>query len=265
MLWGLLGVFLSIPAIMAGPLGAQLPRTSPFFSPKSTCFPFLATRPMTNGTLVAAKVRSAMLSTLFSLAITILVMMLALWVGGYGDYLGRTVRDLQKIAPGPRAIGAVVLGLMLALILTWRQLTSSMVAGLTGWKFVTDLGIWAFLGLATVVFGGGLWLSSHPRYVPYAKAAVPWVLGTYLVLKLAGSSWAFREASRRGFMTNREVLRVTAIWSAVVATLLGLAAWVLPAKALPVAAPVVWIALASMVPLGRIAMSPLALEWDRHR
>jgi hypothetical protein len=93
--------------------------------------------------------------------------------------------------------------------------------------------------------------------------ALPWVLGVAVTLKTGFAVWSVRSLIRSELVPARTVLTLLGIWLAVAA---GLAVLIVRL------APVEYVAPASLaagvvlsLPLVRLAATPLALAWDRHR
>ena len=264
MLAKLLAIPCVLPALLAGSVGASLPNSSPFWAPNARCFPFLATRPMTSGALAAAKFRMATRATLLAYAVAIAGEAAIILACGYG---GDAQVGLERfLAPWPRAkaVGVVALVLLSGLILTWRTLTGSLVPGLTGRKFVKDLGAIGFAAAVMAMAGAGAWLATHPEHVLKVLAVAPWTIGGASTIKMFVTGLAFREALRRGLLTPAEAILAVGSWAILVAILLALGAWVVPRSALPMAPGVAALGVAVAVPIARRALAPLAVDWDRH-
>jgi hypothetical protein len=256
---------LGVPAFMAGPWGTSLASSAPFWAPKQACPAFLATRPITSGSIASAKLRASWRSVVVTYVILVVGLLVSLGIGGRRDVLWQMADALRAFAPGPRALGAIALAAMIATLSTWRQFTSGLAAGLTGSKALVSVSSLGILGFILTAAVGGARLATHPEEIRLVMAAVPWLIAIMAAIKVSVSAWAFRASVRRGLMTTFEVVRASSLWLIASGSLVGLWAWVVPAKGMPVAAPVIWIALATMVPLGRVALAPLAMDWGRHR
>ena len=117
----------------------------------------------------------------------------------------------------------------------------------------------AFMG------GGGIWLAfSDPANRESAYRLAPWLVGGALVVKAAVAVWAFREGLRRGVFRLGWLTGALALYLAVVGLLLALAV-VGPLPELHPSWTLVVLAALWIAPVGRFALAPLALEWNRRR
>jgi hypothetical protein len=78
------------------------------------------------------------------------------------------------------------------------------------------------------------------------------------------ASWAYREAIRRGLIGGRALSGILALWLALVASAVGLAALTLPAWLAAETRVSAMVGIALLMPLTRFALAPLALDWNRH-
>jgi hypothetical protein len=92
---------------------------------------------------------------------------------------------------------------------------------------------------------------------------MPWLLGAAVGLKLVVGGWAVRRLRRRGLVADRALLVLAGIWVFVAGALIGLLAWVVPGDLVPAGTLAMGVIL--MMPLARLSVMPLALDWNRHR
>jgi hypothetical protein len=114
------------------------------------------------------------------------------------------------------------------------------------------------MGVAAVL----VWQVNRPDHRPWLWSAVPWPLAAAIVGKFGVAAWALRTSFARGFLRWPMVLAIVAAATAVAAS-----GTVLVALALPAAVPrVIAVEVAILlVPLGSLALAPLAVDWNRHR
>src|SRR5262249_43939026 len=117
--------------------------------------------------------------------------------------------------------------------------------------------------LLVVGVGVGLWLAFHPEWHAAALAAVPWLIGGLLAMKLTAAALVVHGLLRFGLTGPGGAFTVVAAWLAIVVTLCALAYGMLPPELATVKNVVPSIAF--IVPFARVAGTPLALEWNRHR
>lgn len=253
-----------IPMLVAGSVGLNLARMGPIWDKAGASIAFAATRPMTSGGLVAAKFRMAARSTLLSLALVAAATAALLAVAGDAHTLMGSGRSFLARHPGWEAAAILAAAAVTLPALTWRQLTDSLVPGLTGRPWITTLAGFGFVTKLLGLIGGWLWTQAHPEHLSRSLAALPGLVVAALALKGSLVTWAFRTALRRGLIDGADLRRLLAGWLVLVACAVGLGALLLP-PGLPVPRPVALLGLATMVPLARFALAPLALDWDRHR
>jgi hypothetical protein len=253
------GVTLLLPPLMAGTVGLQGTKLG-----KDLRLPVsLATRPMTSGALVAAKLEAAALSVLAAWALVVAVRIPALWLTGNGPNLAQLCGELQARFPGVRAVGVALLGVVALLAITWTNLVSALAICLTGRDWLVQLAAWAFSILMMAFTGTGLWLAFHPESLDTALVAATWVAGGLVVAKGLAAGWALRTSVRRRFLSARAAWGAIALWLAVAACLVALVleGWH-PGRRM---VPPILLGIALNLPLTRLAAAPLALAWNRHR
>jgi hypothetical protein len=266
------------PVIFATIVGCGL-RKSDTRRKDLSLHPFLATRPMTTSALVGAKLRMALFSTLAAWG----VLLLFLW-----GWLLTPARENGRSGPlavlilshfTPRAALLALLVLAVLVLWTWRNQVLGLAVDLTGRPSIVH----GVPTMVTVLFLFGLvklsewWSHSHEMSSEYFDLPwfVPWLGGAAVALKAAAALWALRELARRRLMEPRVLARLGAAWLLVALGLFGLLSWlavepILATLPLPTdLVPRLYLALAVLLflflPLTRLALAPLALQWNRHR
>jgi hypothetical protein len=85
-----------------------------------------------------------------------------------------------------------------------------------------------------------------------------------LLLKLAAGAVVVRALLRRRLVAPRLLARLAAVWLVVAAGLFGLACWLMPPEVY--SPPIIGCAGVVLgMPLARLGLAPLALDWNRHR
>jgi hypothetical protein len=248
------------PGLMAF-VGVVLGKLTVYFQPEDAISPFLATRPVSTTTLVFAKMRFTA-----EFALVIWALLLPAAVGGF-LLAGRTAQVAEREfvhhwGPG----GAVlILALLIAalVILTWTQLLKGVWVGLSGSHDIegASMLLTFTLGIAVVIV---IWmLQQHPEWWESFLVVASWLAKAAVVLKLAAAGWVLRIVARRRLMPAWFPDVLVAGWAAVVVGLTALS-WTLfgndwvPPNLLA-------LGVILFVPLTRIAIAPLAVEWNRHR
>jgi hypothetical protein len=125
------------------------------------------------------------------------------------------------------------------------------------------LGICVAVGMVGGILGIE-WIVTHPESHQALLAAVPWVVGLLLLMKLGAGVMVVRALRRRGLVAVHTLRRLVAGWAAAAAVLFGLAFWLMPPD---LGSPLVagGAAVLLVLPLVRLGLAPLALDWNRHR
>lgn len=102
-----------------------------------------------------------------------------------------------------------------------------------------------------------------PEYRPFVWRMVPWLVGAALVGKAILTPLTWCALVRRRIVPTATLQKWLALWCAAVAALTCMILGIAPAGALSFGA-----ALAGaifLVPFNRLAVAPLAWNWNRHR
>ena len=115
----------------------------------------------------------------------------------------------------------------------------------------------------TILVFGGLALFWMPEYRPYAWRMAPWLVAAALAVKAILAPLAWRALVHRRIVPSGTLQKWLAFWCAAVAALTGLIVGIAPAGAISFGG-----ALSGaifLVPFNRLAVAPLAWNWNRHR
>jgi hypothetical protein len=164
---------------------------------------------------------------------------------------------LWKIAATVLLIG------MTLFVLTWRLMVDSLCPALTGRAWIAH-GNLMLHGLAlTIAMMIGADALSRYSTMQAVRDALPWLAGTAVAVKLLTTAWMIRALRQRGLIGKTTISWLLSIWVLIAAAFFGLAWAVIPegfASVWSIACGVVL-----MLPLTRLAATPLALAWNRHR
>jgi hypothetical protein len=225
--------------------------------------PFITTRPLTSASLVAAKLKVTLRSTLLSWLLVLAAIPIALRWSGTTPIANDWLRELVRAIGMPRATATVALGLALLFASTWKQLVQSLFIGMAGREWLIKTAAFGALTCLGVIVPVAHWTFGERVILAKLWDALPSILSTLVVLKLVAAAWVAVRLHDRGLVTDRTLLAGAACWDVVVLALYALLVWITPA--------VIFrrYALASLailaVPLVRLAAAPLALAWNRHR
>jgi hypothetical protein len=249
--------------MMSGGAGLVLGNCHPESLKTSPVPAFVAARPVTSAEILAVKFRLAARVTLATWVGAALVLAAVLPLSPGGEVLAGWTRRLIQ-TQGAKGWALLVLIVLGAPALSWKQIVNQLWIGLTGrqWLPVSMTLAWLFglTGLALL----GSWLYVHPETHEALRNAMPWAAGLAVVLKLAAGALVARALLRRRLVAPRTVIRFAAGWFAGAAVVFGLAFWLMPTGVgSPFAAGCAAILLG--LPMVRLGLAPLALEWNRHR
>ena len=110
-----------------------------------------------------------------------------------------------------------------------------------------------------------LWYATHRELIPATLPILIWTAAIVVIAKLILAGWLFRIALDRGLLHRHSILRILACGAVIASATLLLTHLLIPAGSLAVPRPVALFASLSFLPLGRFALAPLALDWNRHR
>jgi hypothetical protein len=238
----LFATFASLALIGAAIAGLNLARDGS--SGQLMMSSFVAARPVSVGSLVTAKVLAGLL----------------LWAGTMSCV------GLAAAVAHPDLLGPLWPATVLLVLVGVHACVGILPLGLTG----RIPGFpWSLLPLLLVyggVFSGLDWFSRHPEQLTTVAVG----LAALAQFKLFVSFWAFRRSLQRRLVARRFVAGCAGIWGVAVLVLVA-AAWLSRPPplwdlgALPDGWWVIIPGAVVAVPLARIALSPLALAWNRHR
>jgi hypothetical protein len=257
----LAGVLIT-PPFLARAAGATVRRTTAG-SDSHGLPPFLATRPLTSAALVSAKTKVTVASTALAWLFVAITTPIAMTLSGTWALLIDRITATAAAIGGPRTLAiGVVLGAVL-LLSTWRQLVQSLYVGLTGREWLVKANVFGALFLVFLLVPFLKWTWEHKRVVAWIWDAIPAILAVLVTLKTIAALAVYRALARRRVLTERALVTSAALWSAGVFALYGTAVWFWDTTILPHY--VMGMMAILIVPLARVSLAPLALDWNRHR
>ncbi|HVS29882.1 MAG TPA: hypothetical protein VMS98_00370 [Thermoanaerobaculia bacterium] len=254
---------LLLPPFMAIFVAATAGKSSSNASEAYGITPFIATRPVTDRSLVVAKWQAALLSTLAAWMIVAVAVPLGLMWSDATEPILNIARTVDDALGRPRAI---ILGLLILAGLvgsTWKQLVQGLYIAMSGRDWAVK-GI-AFATLVLVTFGFlalGWILASRYRFV-VAWSAIPWLMMVLVALKLALAMRVMQRGVERGLFTRTQLIFMAIVWDLCVLAVYGVLALVLP-ELLGRRHFLLLVAML-LVPFVRLVAAPLAVARNRHR
>ncbi|HZN36638.1 MAG TPA: hypothetical protein VFB80_22565 [Pirellulaceae bacterium] len=256
--WRLLAGLLFVPLMVAGLAGGALGNLTDPIS-KSYTASFVLVRPISSLSILRVKLATAAIMTGAIWLLFLGYISLLLTRPGFPQ----SIAQVASSAGVWKAIGYPILALSLLVLLTWKNMVASLWVTLTGRKWVEQANSFGFIGLVFIGIGIGLWVGFHPELHQPALAAVPWLIGLLLVMKLAAAGLVVRGLVQSRLTGPAGAALMVAMWLAAVGSLCALALFLLPPEYAAPKNVIPGIALFS--PFSRLAGAPLALEWNRHR
>src|SRR5436189_1527863 len=225
--------------------------------------PFIATRPLTSAELIAAKLKTAMWSTLAAWLLVLVAMPLALEWSGTWPLVTERVRRLHDAIGTPRAATVVLLILAWFIVATWKQLVQSLHIGLTGREWIVKGSVVLTLTFLIVLGPIVEWISEAPSVQRALWNALPLILAGLVALKMSAAAWIATRLDRSRLLGDRALFVGAACWCVAVLALYAVLVWFFST---PFVAHYVLALIAILaVPLVRLSAAPLALAWNRHR
>ena len=257
----LLSVLLT-PAFVATFVAAAVSKSNQDGSDAYGVSPFIATRPLTNGELVAAKLKMAVWSTITAWVLVLGAITLAVKFSGTDAVVLDHWRRFSAIVGAPRALVLLLLVLWEFIALTWTQLVQSLYIGLTGRGAVIKGSVVLVLGFVFLFGPFAEWVVETERLGRIWRA-LPLIFAILVSLKMIAVVWIGLRLYDRRLLSDRVLVIGAACWSIAVFALYGVLAWWFDTPHIPHYLLMLVSILA--IPLARLSAAPLALAWNRHR
>ena len=215
---------------------------------------FTLTRPLTNASLISAKLKAAMWSTFAAWLLIVIATPVAVRLSGTGSTISELADWWVQAIGARRAVVLAILMFVALVFSTWKQLVQSLYIGMSGREWLTKAAVFTALALLAVIMPAGLWIMKNNAARAAAWRAIPAILIALVCAKAIAAIW---------IAMRRDVLRPVIGWNVCVFALYALLAWIFPDLVLRHYVLALIAILA--VPLTRISAIPLAVEWNRHR
>jgi len=256
-----LTLMLAIPLMLSGVMATAIAK---FDLQSSSELPiYIAIRPMTTGGLVIAKLAMALATSALTWMVGVAVTGFWLWILGKAIFWSK-IQSISGYGVGAFAVGCLPV-LILLILFTWRNLLGGIAAGLSGRTWVNAVfSLWRcgfFIGLVVLFYIARTNLGFRATLYSW----LPWILATWLGLKIAIAVGAFAVGLRRNAITVAAMALIAGGWLGCGIFLAAYSALVCNVMNKPNLS--IFIALAAFLflPLADLAFAPLALAWNRHR
>jgi hypothetical protein len=262
LIFEVLFMVLLTPPFMAAFAAAMVSRSSPNASDSYGVTPFIATRPLTNGELIGAKLRMTIRSTIAAWVLVLLATLIALKLSGtWPTALDRWHR-LSEVVGTPRAAVASLLVFAGCIAATWKQLVQGLYIGLTGRPFLIKGIVFVALVFLFLIGPLAVWIIDN-GHLGELWSALPLIFATLVCFKMIAAAWIGVRVYHARLLTDRALVTGAAVWCISVLALYGVLVWLLDTPHFPHYLLMLLAILA--IPLARLSAAPLALAWNRHR
>jgi hypothetical protein len=263
LLFAILFGVLVTPVFLAAFVGATVGKANPGANDALGLSPFIATRPLSDSALIAAKLRATIWSTLAAWLLVLLATPVALRWSGTWPLVAERAGRLAATIGTPRTVALVLLVLGGFVVWTWRQLVQVMYVGLAGNRWIVR-GYAALVLTAIILLGPAVQLLiDHPTLRGRVWDAVPVILALLVAIKLSLAAWIVIRLQRDRLLADRALVIGAALWCAAVLAVFGVLAWFTSTPYFPRYILLLLAILA--IPLARLSAAPLALAGNRHR
>jgi hypothetical protein len=257
----LLGVLLTPPFVATFAAAAVSTSSSDAGEPSAGAT-FVATRPLTNAQLVAAKLKMALRSTLVAWVIVLVCIPIALKLSGTSALVTRAWHRDSEFLGAPRAVALSLLIPAGCIAATWTQLVQSLYIGLTGRPSLIKASVFVVIGFV-FMFGPFLqWITDSGR-LGELWSALPLILSILAAAKMGAVIWIGQRLFRARLLSDRAMVGGAAVWTLAVLALYGVLAWLFNAPHIP--RYLLMLVAILTIPITRLSASPVALALSRHR
>jgi len=251
------------PPFMAAFVAATVSSSSPDGSDLYELTPFIAARPLSSASLITAKLKTTIRSTLATWLLVLVVIPLALRLSGTTSVVVDLAGQVVEAVGTPRAVGIGLLGLAALVALTWKQLVQSLYIGMSGRAWLVKASVFLALSLLTIFVILAQWVVERKGLIAPLWDALPWILAVLVCCKVSAAAWIAMRLHDSRLLSGRTLIIGALGWDAAVLALYGLLVWLLPT--LLFRAYLLALVAILAIPLARLSAAPLALSWNRHR
>jgi hypothetical protein len=253
------------PGIIVALFALLLPPVLAFFSATSFATPtsFVLSRPVSDATLIAAKLKSTLISTVMaSLIVAIAIPAAEMWSGASVPVMNTVQPIIDTFEPD--GVLVLVLFAVIALISwTWRLLVQNLCISLTGNPWLIKSTV--LIGLTAMgVIGPGLqWLSRHRDAQAAVWNSLPLIAIALVSVKFVAGAVVMSRLHSSRTLADRALVAWAVAWFGAVVAIYGVLSWLFTDVMMPAYLRASIAVL--MMPLAGVGAAPLALAWSRHR
>jgi hypothetical protein len=251
------------PVFMAAFVAATVRKSNPDGTDSYGLTPFIATRPLTDGSLIAAKLKVTISSTVAAWLLVLVAVPLTLRLSGTAAVVIERLHRLAEVVGSPRAVAIVLLGFLALLASTWKQLAQSLYIGMSGRRWLVKASVFLALSFLAIMLPLAHWIAGNRGAEAALWSALPWLAVVLVCLKTSAAGWLATRLHDTRLLSNRALLSGAVSWDLSVFALYAVLVWIVPA--LVVRSYLLALVAILEVPLVRLSAAPLALSWNRHR
>lgn len=224
---------------------------------------FIATRPLTSTSLIAAKLKVTIWSTAVTWLMVLVFIPIALRLSGTLPLVVDWANDLVQVVGKPHAIAFALIGFSALVASTWKQLLLSLCIALSGREWVVKGSVFLAVSFLAVIVPVAQWIISNNRLAATLWNALPWIIAVLVCLKIFTAIWIAIRLYDRRLLRERTLILGAAGWTVTVFLIYAMFVWLVSTLLIPS----YFLALVAIlaVPLARLSAAPLALAWNRSR
>lgn len=251
------------PPLMAAFTAATVRKSNPDARDALGVSPFIATRPLTNAELTAAKLKTTMWSTVAAWLLVMTAIPLALVWSDTWPVVAYRARRFADFAGTPRAVAFLMLVLAGFIGSTWKQLVQTLWVGLSGRQWIINTSMVLALLILCAVGPLLVWVVEDRRVFAVLWSSMTMILGVLACAKMIAAASVATRLYRGRVLRDRALVLGAALWAVGVLALYAVLVWFVDSSLFPRH----FLALVAIlaIPLARVSAAPLALAWNRHR
>jgi hypothetical protein len=255
-----------MPVLLAFPIGLGFGKPD-FWSLDIGLSPFAATRPVSSGQMLAAKLKAAACSALVTWAIVLLVAPTLIYLFCDSTHWHHLWKQTGFIyAPFSHWV-LPFLAITCGILLTWSLLVRNIWLGYSGrpvfYYTLSGIGLNAFV----FVFFFFVWWLDHPRQqgdrIVDMMQWMPWLLATAVTVKAFSATWLSAKLHRDRLISACGLAKYAVVWLTATSTLV-LYAYLFAPRIEYFRNTTILLALCT-IPAVTIALAPRTIAWNRHR
>ena len=254
------------PGIVVPFFALLMPPVLAFFSATAFGTPssFTATRPLNDAALIAAKLKSTLVSTALAWLIALTAIAVAeVWSGASVAVTTSFEPVVEAFGSGRPFIAGGIFFVAILMLSTWRQLVQNLCISLTGNPWLIKSTVLIGLLIMTALGPGLQWFFRDRDIQSKFWNALPLIAIVLVSLKFAAGAVIFSKLHARRVFDDRGLILRSVAWLSGVVVIYAILALSLTDVMTP---PYLKATVAIlMMPLARLGAAPLALAWSRHR